>query len=210
VDRSGKVIFLAIIATPVILLLIANLSSGTNLPYSQPQNNLPVQAPSDYEPDYSIYSKKELCERFPEQAKKLGKKCKDSKTETSTPQSPSPSASKADPSFETGYALMMRALGWLNDEDPNGRWFQDPYKSTSDLVVGVLLDDYSVYPSGCAAWWFNSKSDKDKALDQGRLNLFSENYWSWVYDSGPALLVVTNSESDRCYKNIRKILELQD
>lgn len=46
-DRSGKLIFVAIIVAPVILILLANLSSGNSSITSQPYNNSVAEIPSE-------------------------------------------------------------------------------------------------------------------------------------------------------------------
>jgi hypothetical protein len=111
---------------------------------------------------------------------------------------------------QTGLELMFSSLETLNSEDPNGIWSEDPFNNPSPLVVGVILDRYSEYPDGCAAYWFNSESDSEKVMDDGvGINFFSDFYGWWVFDSGPSLIVVANSEYDACYQNITRILELE-
>lgn len=199
---------IAVVGLLAVSIVVGNVVvNSSNQPTTTPTLEPTFSNPNN-EPDYSAYSKRELCQRFPEQAKKLGKKCKDPQADSDASASPAPTETQAGVSSETGYELMNNALGWLNDEDPDGNWYVDPFGNESDLVVGVLLDDYSVYPEGCAAWWFNSDSDREKALSQGKVNLFSENYGWWIYDSGPVVLVVANSENDTCFGNIERILEL--
>lgn len=103
---------------------------------------------------------------------------------------------------------MNDAFGTLNSEDVDGEWIKDPYKIPNSLSVGVLLDTYSQSPEGCAIWWFKSATERETATENGEVNLFSDFYQSWDYDDGSSVLVVAQSQGNRCYKNLTNILNL--
>jgi hypothetical protein len=103
---------------------------------------------------------------------------------------------------------MRFSLDALNYWDPGGPWIEDTYDASSPLVVGVLLDTYSVYPAGCAAWFFHSEDDALSAMVDGSVNLFSDDWVYWSNDSGHVILVVANSFSDLCFGNIVSELDL--
>jgi hypothetical protein len=121
--------------------------------------------------------------------------------------------STADPepnSLRPGQRLMLQDLETLNREDKSGNWSEDQFLSTSPLNAGNLLDNYSVHPEGCAIWYFDNEEDSEIAFETGRVNMFSDFYTWWIEDSGPAFIIVANSENDLCYRNITRILQLSD
>jgi hypothetical protein len=104
---------------------------------------------------------------------------------------------------------MAMALDDLNTYDINGMWFEDPYTSSSGLSVGVLLDEYSVAPEGCALWWYDSEADLDADLASNS-EFFDSFYWqTWIYDAGPAVLLAANGPLDTCYLSAIIILDLE-
>lgn len=112
-------------------------------------------------------------------------------------------------SASSGADFMAMALDDLNTYDTNGMWFEDPYSDASGLSVGVLLDEYSVAPEGCALWWYDSESDLNAHLETSS-EFFDSFYWqSWIYDAGPAVLLATNGPEDACYFSAVMILELE-
>jgi hypothetical protein len=122
----------------------------------------------------------------------------------------SPAAKPAPTEVSLGKAWMNFAISELNSRDPSGDWYEDPFELEIGKSVGVLLDDYSEYPAGCAVWWFDSKEDLESDLDEGNVNLFSEYYqWSW-WETGGAFLIVVNEPSDSCFKNFVSIMEVED
>jgi hypothetical protein len=109
----------------------------------------------------------------------------------------------------TGSEFMAMALEDLNTYDINGSWFEDPYPDASGLSVGVLLDDYSVAPEGCALWWYESEADLNAHVDSN-IDFFNSFYFeSWVYDAGPAVLLAASGPLDICYISAIIILELE-
>jgi hypothetical protein len=107
-----------------------------------------------------------------------------------------------------GSEFMAMALEDLNNLDVNGMWFEDPYSDASGLSVGVLLDEYSVSPQGCALWWYDSEDDLNAHVDSNS-DFFNSFYFeSWVYDAGPAVLLAASGPLDVCYLSARIILDL--
>lgn len=109
----------------------------------------------------------------------------------------------------SGAEFMMDALDQLNDSDVNGTWYQDPYTDVSGLSVGVLIDEYSMAPEGCALWWYDSVEDLETHLDQNA-DFFNEFYWEyWIYNAGPSVLLISGGETDACHISATEILELE-
>jgi len=108
-----------------------------------------------------------------------------------------------------GSEAMVFALDALNFYDPDGRWEEDTFSNESPLVAGVLLDTYSVFPAGCAIWWFNSQEDLLDAVEEGSVNFFSESWFNWKSALGPSILIIANSYGDSCYQNALDVLELE-
>ena len=107
-----------------------------------------------------------------------------------------------------GSEAMVFALDALNYYDPDGRWEEDSFSSESPVVAGVLLDTYSVFPAGCAIWWFDSKEDTNDAIETGAINFFSDSYHFWRWPDGPEMVLVANSYDDACFTNVLDVLEL--
>ncbi len=107
-----------------------------------------------------------------------------------------------------GSEAMVFALDALNYYDPDGRWEEDSFSSESPVVAGVLLDTYSVFPAGCAIWWFDSKEDTNDAIETGAINFFSDSYHFWRWPDGPEMVLVANSYEDACFTNVLDVLEL--
>lgn len=137
-----------------------------------------------------------------------------SEVETNTadpsPLEEDPKTNTESNSLRPGERLMLQDLRTLNVADKSGNWFVDPFRNPSPLNAGLLLDDYSVYPAGCAIWYFDNEEDSEMAFEAGSVNMFSDFYTWWIDDSGPAFIIVANSEDDLCYKNIARILKLSD
>jgi hypothetical protein len=70
------------------------------------------------------------------------------------------------------------------------------------------LDTYSVFPAGCAIWWFDSKEDTNDAIEAGAINFFSDSYHFWRWPDGPEMVLVANSYDDACFTNVLDVLEL--
>jgi hypothetical protein len=135
---------------------------------------------------------------------------RDTSSQTEAPSNNSGSDNNSDTiSGASGSEFMAMALEDLNTYDINGSWFEDPYPDASGLSVGVLLDDYSVAPEGCALWWYESEADLNAHVDSN-IDFFNSFYFeSWVYDAGPAVLLAASRPLDICYISAIIILELE-
>lgn len=205
----GALLF--VVSGLALILLVVTIAASLNSPnFSGTLTPAPTLSGSPEETDFSSYSDEKLCEQFPKKAKRLGKVC-DSETVVAVEELKEMSSPKPTKvTVRAGYQAMVEALDQLNESDPEGYWVQDIFESSSPLIAGVLLDNYSDYPEGCAAWFFDTEADSEKAMDNGFVNMFSDFYGWWIYESGPALIVVANSETDACYQNITEIMELSD
>lgn len=107
----------------------------------------------------------------------------------------------------TAESLILNQLSKLNSGNDNGNWF----KGSPDLIgesIGILLDNYGDIETGCAIWFYESEAKAQEALAQGQINLFSDFHEMWVYDSGPAFILIASSASELCYSDALERLEL--
>jgi len=103
---------------------------------------------------------------------------------------------------------MRFSLDALNYFDENGKWQEDLFQSSSPLVVGVLLDNYSTFPAGCSVWFFENEDDAEIAYDDGTITVpSSENWLYWSNQAGHTIFAVTDSFDDECWKSIMFVLE---
>jgi hypothetical protein len=103
---------------------------------------------------------------------------------------------------------MKFSLDALNYFDENGKWQEDQFQSSSPLVVGVLLDNYSTFPAGCSVWFFENEDDAEIASDDGTITVpSSENWLYWSNQAGHTIFAVTDSFDDECWKSIMFVLE---
>lgn len=111
---------------------------------------------------------------------------------------------------EDGQEAFRESLALLREYDPSGEWYKDPFEDLSTNSSGVMLDGGSEYPSGCAAWWYNSKEELSKGiLNHAESFFWTSTYYSWELPSGPAVILLANSKTDRCVDGFMSAMGFQ-
>lgn len=111
---------------------------------------------------------------------------------------------------EDGQEAFRESLALLREHDPSGEWYEDPFEDLSTNSSGVMLDGGSEYPSGCAAWWYNSKEELSNGILNNAESFFwTSTYYSWELPSGPAVILLANSKTDRCVDGFMSAMGFQ-
>jgi hypothetical protein len=102
------------------------------------------------------------------------------------------SASNGQDAFQVNLELLQKF-------DSEGEWFADPIGDLVTGSAGVILDAASEYPSGCAIWWYDSRSNLTNGVLPNQASFFwTPHYFAWELPKGPAVILLANSPNDRC------------
>jgi hypothetical protein len=110
--------------------------------------------------------------------------------------------------YETSAVNLMREEVSFLDSQSSANWTFSKSGDPFGTAIGIVFDDYGG-DGGCAIWWYESESDAQLAILNGKVNFFSEFYGQWTYTSGPSMILVAESASHPCYIDATRILKLE-
>jgi hypothetical protein len=111
--------------------------------------------------------------------------------------------------YETSAVNLMREEVSFLDSQSSANWTFSKSGDPFGTAIGIVFDDYGG-DGGCAIWWYESESDAQLAILNGKVNFFSEFYGQWTYTSGPSMILVAESASHPCYIDATRILKLDE
>jgi hypothetical protein len=102
-------------------------------------------------------------------------------------------------SATSGLEAFQISMRMLLANDPLGDWYEDQFNDLETGSVGVILDGASQFPSGCSAWWYNSKQEMvDGILPNADGFFWTPHHYVWEFPSGPAVIMLADNLSDAC------------